>query len=72
MLCALKGLKLLVPSALSGNKTQLYNSLKATFGNIGTRQSLNANLVKVEALNEYEREQVAQHTSGIKRKILEK
>lgn len=72
MLCALKGLKLLVPSALSGNKTQLYNSLKATFGNIGTRQSLNANLVKVEALNEYEREQVAQHTSGIKRKILKK
>jgi len=65
MLHAMIELRLLRESVLKGNQIELYAALLETFGEVGTRQALNANLTKLSEPNEYQREQIENHKRQI-------
>lgn len=65
MLCALADLGIIEKSALA-NQTELHKGLTTTFGNVGTRQSLQINLSKLSSANRSEEQQISMHKERIR------
>lgn len=67
MLYALSKLTYLLPSTLNSNQTALHQAMEGTFGSIGTRQALNAAILRLdpEKRNEEEKRNIDEHTQRI-------
>lgn len=65
MLKALAELKFLKAGSLA-NQVELHRALTTTFGKVGTRQSLSANLSKLQDPGDYHRAQIDTHKKEIK------